>query len=465
MQIFTNSHCYTIRFLSNATTHTTTSPLTTSPSTTSNIKPEQTEPTNTSPEQTEPNNTSPEQTEPNNTSPKQTKPNIISSTETTPNTISPEESNTTSPTHSNSTTPSPLPQRKSTKTITIPLKFQNVHHKLPKAKHIVNSIIKFHHSKYINYNNITSPKTRHLINTINNTVEPQSYTQVIKDFRWIDAMSKEFQALEANNTWSLTTLPQGKIPIACKWVFKIKCNSDGSIERLNARLVAKDYTQKEGTDYTKTFPPVAKMVTVKTFLATAVHRNWHIAQLDMSNAFLYGDLHEEVYIILPQGNKQGITMSQRKYALELLHTAGVLDLKPSNIPIDPNIKLNDTDGEHLPDVSLYRALVGPKIHQVMSWPSDSVIVGGGFSLADLFPSSTLLAFLSSTREKLEKIHQGFDQILNDIIEEHKLSENNKDEVEKDLVDVLLHVQKRDDLDIPFSTDSIKAVILVSTFML
>ncbi|PWA24685.1 cytochrome P450 [Artemisia annua] len=95
----------------------------------------------------------------------------------------------------------------------------------------------------------------------------------------------------------------------------------------------------------------------------------------------------------------------------------------------------------------------------ISLVNDGVTVGGGFSLSDLFPSSKLLAFLSSTRAELEKIHQGYDRILNDIIEEHMISENSKGEVEKDLVDVLLHVQKRGDLDIPLSTDNIKAVIL------
>lgn len=95
----------------------------------------------------------------------------------------------------------------------------------------------------------------------------------------------------------------------------------------------------------------------------------------------------------------------------------------------------------------------------ISLVNDGITVGGGFSLSDLFPSSKLLAFLSSTRAELEKIHQGYDRILNDIIEEHKISENSEGEVEKDLVDVLLNVQKRGDLDTPLSTDNIKAVIL------
>jgi len=69
-------------------------------------------------------------------------------------------------------------------------------------------------------------------------------------------MDKELQALADTRTWDIVSLPQGKRPIGCKWVYKVKCKADGSIERLKARLVVKGFTQKEGIDYTKTFSPV-----------------------------------------------------------------------------------------------------------------------------------------------------------------------------------------------------------------
>ena len=81
-------------------------------------------------------------------------------------------------------------------------------------------------------------------------------------------MAAAIVALEANNTWTLTPLPTGKKPIGCKWVYKVKYKTDGSIERYKAKLVAKGFTQK-GVDYFETFSPVAKMVSIKVLLAVA----------------------------------------------------------------------------------------------------------------------------------------------------------------------------------------------------
>ena len=109
-------------------------------------------------------------------------------------------------------------------------------------------------------------------------------------------MQSELAALKANNTWFLTPLPPGKQAIGCRWVYKIKCKSD--LECYKARLVAKGYTQLEGIDYHDTFSPTAKMVTICCLLALTAAQNWSLHQLDVHNAFLHGDLSEEIYMSL-----------------------------------------------------------------------------------------------------------------------------------------------------------------------
>ncbi|CAL1400683.1 unnamed protein product [Linum trigynum] len=114
-------------------------------------------------------------------------------------------------------------------------------------------------------------------------------------------MQHEIKALIKNQTWDVVNLPVGKKPIGNKWVYKTKFESDGSLDRLRARLVAKGNSQQEGVDFQDTFAPVVKMTTVRTFLAIAYMKNWHIHQLDVNNVFLHGDLQEEVYMTLPKG--------------------------------------------------------------------------------------------------------------------------------------------------------------------
>lgn len=114
-------------------------------------------------------------------------------------------------------------------------------------------------------------------------------------------MAEEIRALEDNKTWTIEKLPPGKRPIGCKWVYKVKRRADGTIERYKARLVAKGFTQVEGVDYHETFAPVAKLVTVRCLLSVAVDKKWEIYQMDVNNAFLHGDLDEEVYMHLPPG--------------------------------------------------------------------------------------------------------------------------------------------------------------------
>ncbi|KAF5812650.1 putative RNA-directed DNA polymerase [Helianthus annuus] len=153
---------------------------------------------------------------------------------------------------------------------------------------------------YISYNNFSSNHKRFLA-AITTSVEPKNFKQAMQDPKWVEAMQREIQALEQNNTWTIESLPEGKRAIDSKWVYKIKYKPNGEVERYKARLVARGFTQVEGEDFHDTFAPVAKLVTVRTLLAVATKRNWFIRQLDVNNAFLHGDLDEEVFMKIPQG--------------------------------------------------------------------------------------------------------------------------------------------------------------------
>ncbi|GKA97514.1 retrovirus-related pol polyprotein from transposon TNT 1-94 [Tanacetum coccineum] len=107
--------------------------------------------------------------------------------------------------------------------------------------------------------------------------EPVTYYEAIKDKRWRSAMDSELEALERNQTWTIEELPSNKKALGCKWVYKIKYKSNGTIERFKARLV----------------------------ILVAASKKWELHQMDVHNAFLHGDLEEDVFMKLPSGLNKG----------------------------------------------------------------------------------------------------------------------------------------------------------------
>lgn len=136
---------------------------------------------------------------------------------------------------------------------------------------------------------------------ITTATAPKTFSEAILRDEFKGAMKSEMQSLEDTGTWSICQLPPGKHPVGCKWVNTYKFNADGTVEHPKSRLVAKGYTQLVGLDFLDTFSLVAKLGTLRLLLSLAVAKNWSIQQLDISNAFLNGDLNEEIYMIIPQG--------------------------------------------------------------------------------------------------------------------------------------------------------------------
>jgi hypothetical protein len=114
-------------------------------------------------------------------------------------------------------------------------------------------------------------------------------------------MKNEFNSLMKNQTWELVPRPSDTNIVGNRWVYKVKRNSDGSIERFKARLVAKGYSQAEGIDYGEVFSPVARFPTIRTLLAFANAHDLEVHHMDVSTAFLNGDLDCDIYMEQPEG--------------------------------------------------------------------------------------------------------------------------------------------------------------------
>lgn len=162
----------------------------------------------------------------------------------------------------------------------------------------VRNCTKHHIYKFLSYANL-SKEYRNFVANLSNTTIPRNIHEALESNEWKKAVQEEMTALIKNNTWKLVPKPKDKRTVGCKWVFTVKYKADGSVDMYKARLVAKGFTQTYGVDYLETFAPVAKLNTVRILLTLATNLDWPLNQLDIKNAFLNGELEEEVYMDMP----------------------------------------------------------------------------------------------------------------------------------------------------------------------
>jgi hypothetical protein len=119
--------------------------------------------------------------------------------------------------------------------------------------------------------------------------------------KWREAMEDEMRSMSANQVYKLEEITKGAKTVGCKWVYKIKRDSKGNIDRFKARLVAKCFTQREGIDYNETFSSVSSKDSFRIIITLVTYYDIELHQIDVKMTFLNGDLYENVYMAQPKG--------------------------------------------------------------------------------------------------------------------------------------------------------------------
>ncbi|GJZ02295.1 putative RNA-directed DNA polymerase [Tanacetum coccineum] len=146
-----------------------------------------------------------------------------------------------------------------------------------------------------------NPSANHATVLPTTITEPTSFTVANNSPEWRQAMKEEYDALMKNGTWSLVPRASNTNVVDGKWVYRLKRDKNGAITRYKARFVAKGFRQQPGIDFHETFSPVVKSTTIRAVLSLAVTNDWPLRQLDIQNAFLHGNLKEQVYMKQPPG--------------------------------------------------------------------------------------------------------------------------------------------------------------------
>jgi hypothetical protein len=148
----------------------------------------------------------------------------------------------------------------------------------------------------------------HVMGNSNDITLPKTLREAMKSKyarQWAEATVEEWMSLVRNDTWTLVEKKPWMKVIPCKWIYTVKTDGDGQIERFKARLVAGGHRQVEGLDYNETYAHVSRHATMRTLLAVAANRAWDVQQLDIKTTFLHGDVDTKVYMQQPAGFVDG----------------------------------------------------------------------------------------------------------------------------------------------------------------
>jgi transposase InsO family protein len=262
-------------------------------------------------------------------------------------------------------------------------------------------------------------------------IEPLTYNQAVKGpdaIKWNEAMIEEHNAHLANGTWTIVKLPDGKLVILSKWVYRIKHNADGSIERFKARIVAKGFSQRPGIDYFETFASTMRHATIRVILALAAIEDLHLRSVDISHAFINSDIDTEVYMAQPPGfvqygpeyvcklNKSiyGLKQSPRLWGEKL--GAAMKELGFIKAYSDPSLYIYDRDNiKIIVPVFVDDITLASKSSEAL----DKFVVelATHFKLRDLGPTSLLLGVEITRNRAKRTIHLSQTQyILNKLKE-------------------------------------------------
>lgn len=127
--------------------------------------------------------------------------------------------------------------------------------------------------------------------------------------KWKRAIQEEIQALRDNDTFEVVEPPPGAHVIGSMVAFRVKLNGDGQIDRLKARICAQGFTQEFLKDYFETYAPVARLNSIRTFLALVTQNGMRVRQGDVPSAYVKARLKETIFARQPKGFEEGIPTS------------------------------------------------------------------------------------------------------------------------------------------------------------